>query len=69
MNFTTLTLDEIDCAQQGKDPVNPGISYIRFSKEMKEFFELVNKKHQITGFTWDENDPWNFGILIKDKEK
>ena len=44
--------------------VGSGVAYYRLTKEIKEFFELCEKKHGIAGFEW-EIGSYNFGIILK----
>lgn len=44
-----------------------GVAYYRLTKEMKEFFELCEKKHGIAGFEWDGS--FNFGVILKSLEE
>ncbi len=53
----------IDIPIQGE-----GVAYYRLPKELKEFLELCQTKHGILGFEWDESDPWNFGVILKNPE-
>lgn len=43
-----------------------GVAYHRLPKEVKEFFELCEKKHGVAGFEWEVGD-WNFGVILKNK--
>ena len=44
-----------------------GTAFYRLPKELKEFFDKVQKDHDIIGFDYDPESPWNFGIIIKKK--
>ena len=49
-------------------PFTPeGVAYYRLTKEMKEFFEICEKKHGIAGFEWDGS--FNFGVVLKNNTK
>jgi len=44
------------------------VAYYRLPKELKEFFDICLKDHKIVGFEWDEEDPWNFGVILSELE-
>ena len=47
-------------------PFSPaGIAYYRLPNEVMEFFKLCQTKHMIAGFTWDSDEPRNFGVILK----
>lgn len=46
-----------------------GVAYYRLPKEVKEFLELCHQKQQIAGFEWDPENPWDFGIILKNPRK
>lgn len=43
-----------------------GTAYYRLPKEVKEFFELCEKKQGIVGFEWEVGS-YNFGVILEDK--
>lgn len=43
------------------------VAYYRIPKEVKEFFELCEKKHGIAGFEWEVGS-FNFGVILKNPD-
>ena len=63
-----IELVAIDINKPMDEPiVSEGTAYYRLDEHMKEFLQKCQSKHGIIGFTWDNEDPLNFGVIL-DKE-
>jgi len=58
---------DINISQDNIPVVGTGTAFYRFDKQTKEFFEKCLEKHEILGFDWKAEDPWNFGLILKEK--